>query len=68
MKVTWEFSLTPAESRLVLKALGGRLVTAEDKLAARELGDRLTVDRGRLTQQLAGEMRKHVTAMQSEGE
>lgn len=57
----WSFSLDPAETRLMLKALGGRL-KPEDVEAAKALGDELTQQRHQAANALANEMRKHALA------
>lgn len=58
MDVRWEFSLTGAQARLVLAALGGRL--REDQYDdAKRLGDELTLLRAKHAGQLADEMDLH---------
>lgn len=53
LQVSWQFRLGRKDSLLVLKALGGRLVTPEEVAAAKELGDRLTLMRAHEGWQLA---------------
>ena len=51
MRNEWDVSLTTAELRLVLQALGGRL-KSEDVQEAKELGDHLSKIRASRTKQL----------------
>lgn len=57
---TWRFDLDVSDTRLVLRALGGRLSGDDEIARAKELGDRLTHLRARATETLYTEMAKHV--------
>jgi hypothetical protein len=56
LKLAWSFTLSKADTLLVLQALGGRL-KPEDYVRATELGDRLTYLR-------AQEARAHLKALE----
>lgn len=45
MMVSWRFTVSKRDALLILKALGGRLVSDEEIVEAALLGDRLTVMR-----------------------
>ncbi len=54
LEKTWLLELDTEELRLVLKALGGRLIVGgEDELEARELGNRITELRGKVLKDVA---------------
>jgi len=58
LKASWSFDLDPADTRLVLRALGGRLGSAE-VVDAKELGDRLTRQRAAAAKALYDQMAQH---------
>lgn len=63
-EITWVFRLKPADARLVLAALGGRL--RGDQLDdAKRLGDQLAVQRASWADQLADELGTHANKVTS---
>ena len=59
LATNWDIQLSPAETRLVLKALGGRLTTEEDRKLAKLLGDELTTKRFGSAKSLYEQMSKN---------
>jgi len=59
LQAVWVFEADPEEASLILRALGGRLITEEDKEEAKALSDKLTVIRYEQAQHLAHQMEKH---------
>lgn len=65
LKATWIFDLDPADARIVMRALGGRLAEPEVSVA-KELGDRLTRLRATAAKSLHDSMTKHEENIESE--